>query len=155
IKALTEKINKDKEQKQEVSTALEKVNQEIEEYEGKQAKQQELLAKLEELRDTLSQKMVEVVREKERTEASLNLIDEKARHREVIIDEKETSIKQINTRNEKLKEELEQVVAVYKEKDAEFKAISKTIKQLEEKRKYLEGDKETQMEELRSHYIEL
>ncbi len=155
IKALTEKINKDKEQKQEVSTALEKVNQEIEEYEEKQAKQQELLAKLEELRDTLSQKMVEVVREKERTEASLNLFDEKARHREVFIGEKETSIEQINTRNEKLKEELEQVVAVYKEKDAEFKAISKTIKQLEEKRKYLEGDKETQMEELRSHYIEL
>ncbi len=120
IKALTEKINKDKEQKQEVSTALEKVNQEIEEYEEKQAKQQELLAKLEELRDTLSQKMVEVVREKERTEASLNLFDEKARHREVFIGEKETSIEQINTRNEKLKEELEQVIAVYKEKDGIF-----------------------------------
>lgn len=155
IKDLTEKIRSDKQKNEEISKELQQVNVELEELEQKQGKKQQNITGLEETRDGFNQKIVEVVRERERTEAALNLFDEKARHREEFIGEKETSIEQINRRNEKLQQELAEVVEVYDEKNAELQEIIKQIKTLEEKRQYLEGDKETQMEELRSHYIEL
>ena len=84
IKDLTEKIRSDKQKNEEISKELQQVNVELEELEQKQGKKQQNITGLEETRDGFNQKIVEVVRERERTEAALNLFDEKARHRERI-----------------------------------------------------------------------
>lgn len=155
IKELSEKIRVDKDKTQTLTTELATVNENIEKFEEKQGIQSELVEKLEDLREELSQKIIQVVRNRERTEAGLNLFDEKAKHREVFIGEKKASIKQLNERIKILEDKLEAVVQSFNEKNKQLKEYTTEIKQLEEKRDYLEGDKEVQMEELRSHYIEL
>lgn len=155
IKDLTEKIQKDKNKNEEISKELQEVNANLEEYEQRQDKQHQIINDLETLRDELNEKIVEVVREHERTEASLNLFDEKARHRDEFIGEKQSNIDQINRRNEALKDELADVMKIYDDKNVSLADVTEKIETLEEKRAYLEGDKESQMEELRSDYIEL
>src|SRR5699024_4434805 len=87
---------------------LELVVKEIEKLEQKQIEQVDKLTAIEELREDINHKLIQVVREKERTEAALNLFDEKARHREAFIKEKETSIEQLTKRKSQLNKELEQ-----------------------------------------------
>jgi chromosome segregation protein len=155
IKNLTEKIQNDKDKNEAISKELKTVNENLKEYEETQANQHQIIEDLEALRDELNEKIVEVVRERERTEASLNLFDEKARHREEFIGEKEQNIKQITERTEVLQEELADVLKIYDDKNVGLTDVSEKIQTLEEKRSYLEGDKEAQMEELRSDYIDL
>lgn len=155
IQNLAQKIKEDTNKRTQIDKELEEVDKRIQELEQKQINQSDILNKIEELREEINGKLVEIVREKERTEAALNLFDEKSRHREVFIGEKEASIKQLNKRNDELMEQLENTKAKYEGTDSELKVINQELKMLEEKRAYLEGDKEVQMEELRSHYIEL
>lgn len=155
IQNLAQKIKEDTNKRTQIDKELEEVDKRIQELEQKQINQSDILNKIEELREEINGKLVEIVREKERTEAALNLFDEKSRHREVFIGEKEASIKQLNKRNDELMEQLENTKAKYEGTNSELKVINQELKTLEEKRAYLEGDKEVQMEELRSHYIEL
>lgn len=155
IQNLAQKIKEDTNKRTQIDKELEEVDKRIQELEQKQINQSDILSKIEELREEINGKLVEIVREKERTEAALNLFDEKSRHREVFIGEKEASIKQLNKRNDELMEQLENTKAKYEGTNSELKVINQELKTLEEKRAYLEGDKEVQMEELRSHYIEL
>src|SRR5699024_7923577 len=155
IQSLAVKIEEDTNKKTQVDKDLKEVAILVENLEQKQKTQNEKLVKIEEIREKTNEKLIDIVREKERTEAALNLFDEKARHREVFIGEKKTSIKQLNERINNLNKELEQITSEYEDKDVELKEINKKIKALEDKRAYLEGDKEVQMDELRSHYIEL
>jgi chromosome segregation protein len=155
IQNLAQKIKEDTNKRTQIDKELEEVDKRIQELEQKQINQSDILNKIEELREEINGKLVEIVREKERTEAALNLFDEKSRHREVFIGEKEASIKELNKRNDELMEQLENTKAKYEGTDSELKVINQELKMLEEKRAYLEGDKEVQMEELRSHYIEL
>ena len=155
IQNLAQKIKEDTNKRTQIDKELEEVDKRIQELEQKQINQSDILNKIEELREEINGKLVEIVREKERTEAALNLFDEKSRHREVFIGEKEASIKQLNKRNDELMEQLENTKAKYEGTDSELKVINQELRTLEEKRAYLEGDKEVQMEELRSHYIEL
>lgn len=155
IKDLTESLQEDKNKNEEISKELKEVNVTLEEYEETQAKQHQIIEDLEALRDELNEKIVKVVRKRERTEASLNLFDEKARHREEFIGEKEQNINQINRRTKALKDELNEVMKVYDDKNVALKNVTEKIDTLEEKRAYLDGDKEAQIEELRSDYIEV
>ncbi len=155
IKDLKENIQEDKRKNEHIADDLEKVTQETEALEESQKKQKEIVQELETLRDELNQKMVEVVRHRERTEAALNLFDEKARHKEVFIQEKQTSIDRLTERNQELEKELEEVTKTFDRENKQLKDYTEQLKALEEKRQYLEGDKDAQMEELRGHYIEL
>lgn len=155
IQNLSKKIEEDTNKRTQVDKELEEVDKRIQWLKEKQISQSETLNEIEESREEMNEKLVEIVREKERTEAALNLFDEKSRHREVFISEKEASIKQLNKRNDDFVKQLENIKSRYESKDLELKAITQELKVLEEKRAYLEGDKEVQMEELRSHYIEL
>lgn len=155
VKNLTAKINEDKEKQNSLKKELVEVEQHINKLEDEQTTHQEKLTQIEETRDQLNRQLVEVVREKERTEASLNLFDEKARHREEFIDEKNTSINKLDDRNKQL---LNELAAIKEEQAANMKQydeLNDKIKSLQEQSDYLEGDKELQMEKLRSHYIEL
>ena len=155
IKDLTEKVNSDQEKHQTVLTELKNVESKITELEKNQAEHKDKLAEIEDKRDYLSQELVRVVREKERAEASLNLFDEKARHREEFVAEKKASITRLDKQNEQLEKEFKDVTKDVQQKEAELTSLNKKVKELEEKRHYLEGDREAQMEELRNHYIEL
>src|SRR5699024_47578 len=87
IQHLTEKIKEDSHKKEQLEHDLELVVKEIEKLEQKQIQQVDKLTAIEELREDINHKLIQVVREKERTEAALNLFDEKARHREAFIKE--------------------------------------------------------------------
>jgi len=155
IQTLTEQIDEDQAKNKEITNEIEQLDEKITDVENKQAKQEALIQNIEEKRDQLSADLVTVVREKERAEASLNLFDEKERHREEFIQEKEASIEQINKRTTALNDELQEVTKIFDDMNYQLKQRSKKIEELKEKRDYLEGDKETQMEDLRSDYIEL
>ncbi|HIZ70183.1 MAG TPA: chromosome segregation protein SMC [Candidatus Atopostipes pullistercoris] len=155
IQHLTEKIKEDSHKKEQLEHDLELVVKEIKELEQKQIEQVDKLTAIEELREDINHKLIQVVREKERTEAALNLFDEKARHREAFIKEKETSIEQLTKRKSQLNKELEQTHLDCTTKEQALNEIKKEIEELKNKSAYLEGDKESQMEDLRANYIEL
>src|SRR5699024_10515656 len=71
------------------------------------------------------------------------------------IGEKEATIQQLTERTKQLNKELKETQLVYTTKSSVLNEINQEIKQLKAKSSYLEGDKESQMEELRNHYIEL
>ena len=102
IKELVETIKQDKMKHQALGEKLEDVLNKIEEFERKQSKQKANLQEFEDLRDQLNQNLVEIVRKRERTEAALNLFDEKARHKEVFIHEKEVAIERLTKQNSNL-----------------------------------------------------
>lgn len=154
IKELVETIKQDKMKHQALGEKLEGVLNKIEEFERKQSKQKANLQEFEDLRDQLNQNLVEIVRKRERTEAALNLFDEKARHKEVFIHEKEVAIERLTKQNSNLEEELAEVMEWFNKETNELNRLMSELKELEEKRKYLEGDKAEQMEEIRGSYIE-
>lgn len=149
------KIKAEKNKQEEIISELEKNELNSKKLENKIELHQERLSELENYRESLNRELVEVVRQKERTEAALNLFDEKERHRDVFIGEKEASIQQITDRNEDLKQQLDDVNQKFTDKDDQLNDIKAKINKLVEERDYLEGDKELQKEELRSLYIEL
>ncbi len=134
---------------------LEEIETQLQLLEESQTNQREILTDLENLREQVNEELVEIVRKKERTEAALNLFDEKAKHREVFIGEKQMSIQQVTAQLETYQAELVEVEATYQEKNTECSRLDNEIVKLQEHFNVLEGDKELQMEELRSHYIEL
>lgn len=154
IKELIETIKEDKVKNDVLGEKLNDVLKNIEDLEHNQEKQKTLVQELEELRDELNRDLVEVVRKRERTEAALNLFDEKARHKEVFIQEKDTAIDRLTKQNSNLQEELAEVTQWFDKESKELKQFMNELKELEEKREYLEGDKAEQMEEIRSSYIE-
>lgn len=154
IKELVETIKQDKMKHQALGEKLEDVLNKIEEFERKQSKQKANLQEFEDLRDQLNQNLVEIVRKRERTEAALNLFDEKARHKEVFIHEKEVAIERLTKQNSNLEEELAEVMEWFNKETNELNRLMSELKELEEKREYLEGDKAEQMEEIRGSYIE-
>ncbi len=154
IKELVETIKQDKMKHQALGEKLEDVLNKIEEFERKQSKQKATLQEFEDLRDQLNQNLVEIVRKRERTEAALNLFDEKARHKEVFIHEKEVAIERLTKQNSNLEEELAEVMEWFNKETNELNRLMSELKELEEKREYLEGDKAEQMEEIRGSYIE-
>ena len=155
IQQLTEKIKEDSHKNGQLEDDLKNVAKQIEDLEHQQISQTDKLKTIEGLREEINNKLIHVVREKERTEAALNLFDEKARHREAFIGEKEASIEQLTKRMSQLSKELKEAQLVHTTKNKELKEINREIKALKDKKAYLEGDKESQMEELRNHYIEL
>lgn len=138
------KYEKEHQQIDESLTTLEK---------NKKIKEKELRTSREKFEE-LNKKNLNVVREKERLEASLNLFDEKSRHREEFIREKEKTCNELSHRKEKEEVELEQIEKSYRIKKETLEEINREIKKLGESRLYLEGDKSVQMEELRSQYID-
>lgn len=155
IKDLLKTIDKEKKEHKNVSNEIEEMNTQITELEEKEESLQLNINDLENTREKLNTELVNVVREKERTEASLNLFIEKAHHREVFKSEKEDSIRQISNKIQSLEDELKHVNQSFKEKNAELSNLSNRIKDIEQKQDYLEGDRDTKIEKLRSHYIEL
>lgn len=155
IENLKNIITEDSNKKKQFTNDLEEVEKLVSELENKREKQSELLTEIEYKRERINEELVNNVREKERTEAALNLFDEKARHREVFINEKEQTISELNERRETLNVQLKEITESFNTKEKVLKALNKKIEELQEKRNYLEGDKETQMEDLRNQYIEL
>src|SRR5699024_6115488 len=108
IQHLTEKIKKDTHRKEQLELDLKEVAEQIEDLKRQQVNQADKLTAIEKLREETNNKLVHVVREKERTEAALNLFDEKARHREAFIGEKEATIQQLTERTKQLNKELKE-----------------------------------------------
>lgn len=155
IKELTEKLKADKGKNEALNEQLTIVLKETEALEERQEKQKTMVHDLENEREELNQTLLEVVRNRERTEAALNLFDEKARHKEVFIHEKETTIERLVHQTDKLEKQSAKVNQSFKKASRALKQFERELKSLDEKRQYLEGDKAAQMEEIRGSYIEL
>lgn len=155
IKDLKEQIVKSTQERDELAKELTKNENNIQELSRKQKAQAKNLEDIEEQRDALNHQLLKIVREKERTEAALNLFDEKAKHQDEFIQEKENTIKNIKQRNVLLEADYDEIQAKYSEKSDVLKNLSDEIAALKEQIEYLEGDKEAQVEELRRQYIDL
>lgn len=155
IRQLLKAIENEKTEHKNISTEMNELTANIRTLEESEEELQANIHNLENTREKLNSDLVNVVREKERTEAALNLLLEKAHHREVFKGEKEEAIHQLQNRIQSLKTELSQVNQSFAEKNAELDKLSKEIESIIEKRDYLEGDRDAQIEKIRSHYIEL
>lgn len=154
IQKLTEEINKDQEKQATVLQDLEKIERQIKELDEAKEQTQAELINYRNHSEQLNQDLVSVVREKERLEASLNLFDEKSKHQEEFIQVKKNMIKELEDQNKHQENELARIEENYGEQNKKLEKINKQINDLEARRRYLEGDKNVQMEDLRSQYIE-
>lgn len=154
IQDLAAEVTEDKEKQQSVMKDLEQIDCQINELDEKKEYTQAELIKYRSLSEQLNEELVKVVREKERLEASLNLFDEKSRHQEEFIQVKQHSIQELEQQNAKQKSELAAIEKNYTIQKKKLGKINSKIDDLEARRRYLEGDKNVQMEDLRSQYIE-
>lgn len=154
IKDLSHETNLDQEKHADLLKELKEIESEMIESDKNKKKTQADLDRSRILAEDLSEKLVEIVREKERLEASLNLFDEKSRHRNEFIKEKEGSVQELEIRNEKQEKELKGLENDYSSQKEGLGEVNQEIQDLEDRLSYLERDKNVQMEELRSQYID-
>ena len=150
-----DKINYEKEKQEKIINELKSNRAQQDALEDEIEKHQKYLTDLDKQRDRLNLELLEVVRLRERTESALNIYDEKEKHREIFIEEKQITIQKIVERNQEFEKQLNNVETDFYEKENLLSDVVAKINRIESEQNYLEGDKEVQMEELRSHYIEL
>ncbi|GAA0353389.1 chromosome segregation protein SMC [Alkalibacterium iburiense] len=113
-----------------------------------------LLQDLKARRDLLQEKTIESVQLIERTEARLRLVEEKERHKDAFLSEKQASIQKEMSLLESLQTELKETSAEHASHLEAIKAYKLDHKRLEDQLHRLMGNKEEAMEALRSDYIE-
>lgn len=154
IEELSVEIKEDQEKEKQLLEKLDQIEVQINDSEIVKNKTQTVLNNLRDQAEELNKNILQVVREKERLEASLNLFDEKSKHRQEFIQEKQNAIEELELRNKKEEKELKKLKVNYAKQKETLDKINQKMQQLNDRRSYLEGDKSVQMEELRSQYID-
>ncbi|GAB2492852.1 chromosome segregation protein SMC [Alkalibacterium psychrotolerans] len=131
----------------ELQEALQKESQTLKEK--KQA-----LHEVESKRETIHEQSIESVKQIERTESRLRLVEEKEKHQDAFLSEKENSLAREQTQLDALLKEEQQLQADVDAQQAAVTELKTAYKQKEDQLARLMGNKEEAIEALRSEYIE-
>ncbi|MDZ7835612.1 MAG: hypothetical protein U5K84_10205 [Alkalibacterium sp.] len=117
------------------------------------AKRQKL-HEMEDRREQLQAQTISSVQQIERTEAQLRLVEEKERHQDAFLNEKQASLKKEEDRLNGLTAEYDTLQQTYEAQSAEVAELKGKVKQTSERLARLMGNKEEAIEQLRGDYID-
>lgn len=156
------KINRYKE---ELEAANEHMNQikldlknkriQTEQVQKQQSALKENLKALKADREVAQSEILEIVQAVERTESDLALLEEKTKHKEAFLNEKQASIAKEEAQQQMLREKIETLHAQKTAAQDEATAITKQLNEAKERLAYLKDGADDRIEELRYEYVDL
>ena len=156
------KINRYKEELEAANEDMKQIESGLEQkrIQSEQVQQQQLALKenLKELkaqREVAHSDILEIVQAVERTESDLALLEEKTKHKEVFLNEKQASIAKEEAQQQVLREKIETVQAQKRYAQSEADKITKQLHQAKERLTYLKDGADDRIEELRYEYVDL
>ncbi|MCC5895567.1 MAG: chromosome segregation protein SMC [Alkalibacterium sp.] len=112
------------------------------------------LHEVESKRDDIHEKHIDSIKQIERTEANLRLVEEKEKHQDAFLSEKQGNLTKEETHLTDLNTELASINETYASQTKQVSQFKADYKQKEDQLKRLMGNKEEAIEALRSDYIE-
>lgn len=111
--------------------------------------------KLEQQREELQNKLLQIVQSIERTESALTLYAEKEKHKEAFVTEKKAAIKRLDEQKSAITTQLDSVTVKSKRLSEKETALKNEINEKQAQKERLEGNREEAIENLRAAYIDL
>lgn len=156
------KINRYKEELEAANEDMKQIESGLEQKrtQSEQVQQQQLVLKenLKELkaqREVAHSDILEIVQAVERTESDLALLEEKTKHKEAFLNEKQASIAKEETQQQVLREKIETVQDQKRHAQSEANKITEQLHQAKERLTYLKDGADDRIEELRYEYVDL
>ena len=156
------KINRYKEELEAANEDMKQIESGLEQkrIQSEQVQQQQLALKenLKELkaqREVAHSDILEIVQAVERTESDLALLEEKTKHKEAFLNEKQASIAKEEAQQQVLREKIETVQDQKRRAQSEANKITGQLHQAKERLTYLKDGADDRIEELRYEYVDL
>ncbi|GEK91209.1 chromosome segregation protein SMC [Alkalibacterium kapii] len=121
---------------------------------GELKKKRSELDVIEEKREAIQEKMLTSVQQTERTEAQLRLVEEKERHQDAFLSEKENSLKKEQIRLATLNDDYDTLKVAYEKQSAQAEKLKKERDRFTSQLERLMGNKDEAIEGLRSEYMD-
>ncbi|EXJ22527.1 Chromosome partition protein smc [Alkalibacterium sp. AK22] len=143
-----------KAQTQKLSEQILTVTTELEQDSSVVKEKKQALHKVETERDAIHARHIDSVKQIERTEARLRLVEEKEKHQDAFLGEKQAGLEKEQAQLDALKDELQEIEVLYNDQNQTVQEQKKAYQQKEEQLNRLMGNKEEAIETLRAQYIE-
>lgn len=155
INRYKEELEAANEDMKQIESSLEQKRTQSEQVQQQQLALKENLKELKAQREVAHSDILEIVQAVERTESDLALLEEKTKHKEVFLNEKQASIAKEETQQQMLREKIETVQAQKRRAQSEANKITEQLHQAKERLTYLKDGADDRIEELRYEYVDL
>lgn len=155
INRYKEELEAANEDMKQIESGLEQKRTQSEQVQQQQLALKENLKELKAQREVAHSDILEIVQAVERTESDLALLEEKTKHKEAFLNEKQASIAKEETQQQVLREKIETVQAQKRHAQSEANKITEQLYQAKERLTYLKDGADDRIEELRYEYVDL
>lgn len=155
INRYKEELEAANEDMKQIESGLEQKRTQSEQVQQQQLALKENLKELKDQREVAHSDILEIVQAVERTESDLALLEEKTKHKEAFLNEKQASIAKEEAQQQVLREKIETVQAQKRYAQSEANQITEQLHQAKERLTYLKDGADDRIEELRYEYVDL
>lgn len=155
INRYKEELEAANEDMKQIESGLEQKRTQSEQVQQQQLALKENLKELKAQREVAHSDILEIVQAVERTESDLALLEEKTKHKEAFLNEKQASIAKAEAQQQMLREKIETVQAQKRYAQSEANQITEQLHQAKERLTYLKDGADDRIEELRYEYVDL
>lgn len=155
INRYKEELEAANEDMKQIESGLEQKRTQSEQVQQQQLALKENLKELKAQREVAHSDILEIVQAVERTESDLALLEEKTKHKEAFLNEKQVSIAKEEAQQQVLREKIETVQAQKRRAQSEANKITEQLYQAKERLTYLKDGADDRIEELRYEYVDL
>ena len=155
INRYKEELEAANEDMKQIESGLEQKRTQSEQVQQQQLALKENLKELKAQREVANSDILEIVQAVERTESDLALLEEKTKHKEAFLNEKQASIAKAEAQQQMLREKIETVQAQKRYAQSEANQITEQLHQAKERLTYLKDGADDRIEELRYEYVDL
>lgn len=154
INQYSKELTDSKETISRLSKEAEELQSSIEKETSEMKKHKHTLHESEVKRETIQANTIETVQQLERTEARLGLVEEREKHKDALLFEKEDNLKHARLQLEELENDRQTISDEYATQQRRVTHYKKEYNQLNEQLNRLTGNKEEALESLRADYID-
>ncbi|QTJ56373.1 hypothetical protein FE335_02190 [Dolosigranulum pigrum] len=155
INRYKEELEAANEDMKQIESSLEQKRTQSEQVQQQQLALKENLKELKVQREVAHSDILEIVQAVERTESDLALLEEKTKHKEAFLNEKQASIAKEEAQQQMLREKIETVQDQKRYAQSEANQITEQLHQAKERLTYLKDGADDRIEELRYEYVDL
>ncbi|WP_347299203.1 chromosome segregation protein SMC [Dolosigranulum savutiense] len=155
INRYKEELEAANEDMKQIESGLEQKRTQSEQVQQQQLALKENLKELKAQREVAHSDILEIVQAVERTESDLALLEEKTKHKEAFLNEKQASIAKEEAQQQVLREKIETVQDQKRRAQSEANQITEQLHQAKERLTYLKDGADDRIEELRYEYVDL
>lgn len=155
INRYKEELEAANEDMKQIESSLEQKRTQSEQVQQQQLASKENLKELKAQREVAHSDILEIVQAVERTESDLALLEEKTKHKEAFLNEKQASIAKEEAQQQMLREKIETVQDQKRYAQSEANQITEQLHQAKERLTYLKDGADDRIEELRYEYVDL